>query len=98
VDGGSNAVTVGLWSRLRVPTGLTVFSEPLRAVGEASLGWYLGDQKIVLDSPWLAQVGAGAELDFAQVGFVPINRGRLVGRFLFGDGVTGFSVGLGASF
>jgi hypothetical protein len=98
VEGGTDAVTLGLWSRLRVPTGLTVFSEPLRAVGEAAFGWYLGDQKIVLDSPWLGQVGAGAELDFARVGWVPISRGRLVGRFLFGEGVTGFSVGLGASF
>jgi hypothetical protein len=98
LETGADAITLGLWSRLRVPTGYRVFGEPLRAVGEASFGLYLGDQDIVLDAPWLGQVGAGAELDFAQVGWVPISRGRLVGRFLFGDGVTGFSVGLGASF
>jgi hypothetical protein len=98
LETSSDAVTLGLWSRLRVPTGLTLFSEPLRAVGETAFGWYLGDQKVVLDSPWLGQVGAGLEIDFAQVGIVPISRGRLVGRYVFGDGVQGFSIGLGASF
>lgn len=70
----------------------------MRAVAEASAGVYLGDQGVVLDSPWLGQLGAGAELDFEAVDWAPISRGRMVGRFLFGEGVTGFSVGLAVSF
>lgn len=98
VEGGSVAQTLGLWSRLRVPTGYEAFGGPIRAVGEFSFGWYPGDQSLALDSPWLGQIGAGGELDFEAVSWVPISRGRLTGRFLFGEGVTGFSVGLGASF
>lgn len=97
-DRSSEAQTLALWSRTRLPTGLSIGPMPLRSVWEASMGLYLGDQEKVLDSPWLGQVGAGAELGFEEVSWSPISRGRLVARFVFGENATGVSIGLGASF
>jgi hypothetical protein len=98
IEGTSDAITLGLWSRLRVPTGKTVFGSPLRAVGELSASTFLGDQAEFMDSPYLAQVGAGIEFDFTEVSWVPASRTRLLGRYLFGRGLSGFAVGIGISF
>ncbi len=97
VRGEAVASTIGTWNRLRVPTGLTVMRRPLRAVGEASFSYLPGDQGVALNTTWLAQVGAGIELDFSDT-WVPISRGRVMARYAQGDHLTGFSIGLAASF
>lgn len=98
VKGEANAATLGLWSRLRVPTGKEVFGSPLRAVGELSASAFLGDQAEFMDSAFLVQVGAGIEFDFADVSWMPASRTRLIGRYLFGRDLSGFALGIGISF
>jgi hypothetical protein len=97
VQGQAVASTIGTWNRLRVPTGLMVMRRPLRAVGELSFSYIPGDQGLALNTTWLAQVGAGIELDFSDT-WVPISRGRIMARYAQGDHLTGFSIGLAASF
>lgn len=97
LDASSDAQTIGWWNRLRVPTGVTVMRRPVRAVFEASASLYPGDQGKVLHTDWMVQVGAGVELNFEDT-FVPISTGRLVARYAMGKSLTGFSIGLAASF
>ncbi|MEM6934525.1 MAG: hypothetical protein AAF526_13220, partial [Pseudomonadota bacterium] len=89
--GGSDAKTLGLWSRLRVPTGVHFLDRPLRAVGEFAASGLLGDQQIAIGSRYLVQVGAGLEVDIGAVSWLPGQRIRLVGRFVYGENVQGFS-------
>ncbi|MEM6934075.1 MAG: hypothetical protein AAF526_10870, partial [Pseudomonadota bacterium] len=96
--GGSDAKTLGLWSRLRVPTGVHFLDRPLRAVGEFAASGLLGDQQIAIGSRYLVQVGAGLEVDIGAVSWLPGQRIRLVGRFVYGENVQGFSTGIGYSF
>jgi len=97
VEGSANAETLGLWSRLRVPTGRQLFQRPLRAVGELSASYLLGDQRFAIGADVLAQVGGGIEFDVGEYRPFYLQRVRLMGRYLFGDGVQGFSLGLGLS-
>ena len=97
VRGGADAITLGLWSRLRVPTGLKAFGRPLRGVAEFAVASFIGDQSEALDSPYLVQVGGGIEFDFAKVSWLPVSRTRLLGRFVFGNDLTGFTTGISIS-
>ncbi|MEC9431725.1 MAG: hypothetical protein VYD87_02360 [Pseudomonadota bacterium] len=98
VDASSNAATVGLWSRLRAPTGITLFGGPLRAVYELSGSLLPGDQGEVLQTGWLAQVGTGLEFDVSQTWAPLVSRARIMARYTQGENLTGFSVGIAASF
>jgi len=98
VRGSADAITMGLWSRLRVPTGYRIFDAPFRAVGELSASNYMGDQRKVIDSYYLLQLGTGVEVDYAEVSWLPISRTRLMARYLIGEDVHGLSFGLGISF
>lgn len=93
----SDAQTLGWWNRLRVPTSLMVMRRPVRAVFEASASLYPGDQGELLHTEWMVQVGAGIELNFEDT-IAPISTGRLVARYAVGESLTGFSIGLAASF
>lgn len=97
VRGEAVASTIGTWNRLRVPTGLLVMRRPLRAVGELSFSYLPGDQGEALNTRWLGQIGAGVELDFSDT-WVPISRGRIMARYAQGDHLTGFAIGVAASF
>lgn len=97
IDASSTAATLGFWSRLRVPTGVTLFGGPLRAVGELSGSWLPGDQGDTLQTEWLAQVGLGVEFDVERT-WVPLSRIRIVARQTLGSELTGYSLGLSASF
>ena len=97
VEGSAQAQTAALWSRLRTPTGVALFGRPLRWVFEAAHSEFLGPQRGVLGFDFLTQLGAGVELD-TTADAILVTRTRLVGRFVFGDNVQGFSVGLAASF
>ena len=48
VQGSSDAITLGFWGRLRVPTELIAFGRPLRALGEVAASRLIGDQSDVL--------------------------------------------------
>jgi hypothetical protein len=98
VQGAADATTLGLWSRVRVPTGATAFGSPVRAVGEFAASRYFGAQTDAIDSDYLAQVGGGVEFDFAAVSWLPADRTRLMARFVFGQGLWGFSTGIGITF
>lgn len=88
VHGTADAEAVGFWSRFRFPTGLYAFRRPLRSVFELSSTYYLGDQAGALGFNYLSSVGAGIEFDISAVHLV-FSRIRFIGRYAFGEGVTG---------
>ncbi|WP_165982565.1 autotransporter domain-containing protein [Dankookia rubra] len=96
------ATTVSLWARLRVPTGYEAFGRPVRWVLEAQHSHFIGAQRSALGFEFLTKLGAGLELDLGklEVGAFGLTAQRLrwVGRYVFGENVSGFSVGLGLSF
>ncbi len=101
--GQSDARTMGLWTRVRWPTGFEAFGRPVRWVIDASASYYFGDQRAALGFAWSAKIGGGIEFDIGrhEIGALGLNtnRVRLVGRYFFGDGgVSGTSFGIGVSF
>lgn len=101
-QGQAQPKTVGLWSRLRVPTGYEAFSRPLRVAFEFSHSWFLGEEAKALGFEQMTKVGGGLEVDIGryEIGGLGLyaQRLRLMGRAVFGPNVRGFSVGLGVSF
>ncbi len=97
VQGNATAQSANLWARYRAPTGVTLLQRPLRYVLELTHSEFLGDQRGVLGFDRLTSLGAGLELDSSAYNVI-ITRTRLVGRYVFGTGVSGFSVGLAVSF
>jgi hypothetical protein len=98
VVASAQSFTTALWSRLRVPTGYRAFDRPVRAVGEFSLGYYDGDQRQFFNTPWLAQIGFGGEIDLSKTKVPWVSTARLVARYTKGENVDGFSLGLAVSF
>lgn len=101
--GRSEARALGLWTRLRWPTGWEAFGRPIRWVLEGTASSYLGDQRDAIGFAWSMKVGGGIEFDIGryEIGALGINasRVRLIARYFIGDkNVTGFSTGLGISF
>ncbi|MGB0662057.1 MAG: autotransporter outer membrane beta-barrel domain-containing protein [Mangrovicoccus sp.] len=96
--GHAEAITTTLWTRLRQPTGQELWNRPIRWVYELSGSLLPGDQGEVLATDWLAQIGAGVEVDFAETWVPWITTTRLVARYTRGETLEGFSVGLAASF
>ncbi len=97
VQGSAIAQSANLWARYRAPTGITLLQRPLRYVLELTHSEFLGDQRGVLGFDRLTSVGAGLELDSSAYDVI-ITRTRVVGRYVFGNNVSGFSVGLAVSF
>jgi len=97
LEGSSETNSASLWARWRAPIGVTLLKRPLRYVLETSLTSFFGPQRGALGFDNLASVGAGLELDSSAYSFI-ITRTRLVGRYVFGDNVSGFSLGLAISF
>jgi hypothetical protein len=97
VKGSTLAQNLNLWSRWRAPTGLTALQRPVRYVLEFTYSLYFGDQEDVLGFNNLFSVGAGLELDTSAYLYLT-QRIRLIGRYRFGENVTGWSIGLGISF
>lgn len=96
VDGSVTSNTAGMWARLRVPTGHTVFERPLRVVLEGAHSWFANNQTEILGFEQLTKVGAGLEFDVSDT-WVPIDRVRIMGRYVFGDDISGVSIGFGLS-
>ena len=97
VQGKASARTANLWARYRAPTGLYSLDRPLRYVLEVSHSRYLGSETNVLGFDHLSTVGTGLELD-TSAHKVFVTRLRAVVRYVFGNNVSGVSLGLAASF
>ncbi len=97
VQGSANSQSLSLWARNRVPTPLSFFSMPIRAVMEAAHTEFLGDLRGALGFNSLSSLGGGIEFDRSQS--EPLfSRVRIVFRYQFGQNVRGTSIGLAASF
>ena len=96
LKGHADAVTASLYTRYRAPTGMTALDRPVRYVLEYAFTRYLGDQPS-LGFNNLHSIGAGLELD-SSAHEIFITRTRLVGRYRFGNNVSGFAVSLAVSF
>jgi len=96
VKGSADAIAASLYTRYRAPTGMTALERPVRYVLEYAYTKYLGDQPSLGFSN-LHSVGAGLELD-SSAHDIFITRTRLVGRYRFGNNVSGFAVSLAVSF
>ena len=97
VKGRATAQSANLWARYRAPTGQVALQRPVRYVLELTHSEFLGDQRGILGFDRLTSLGAGLELDSSAYDVI-ITRTRLVGRYVFGQNVRGFSVGLAVSF
>jgi len=97
VQGSATAQTASLYARWRAPTGLHALDRPVRYVLELSHSQYFGNQAGALGFNNLTTVGTGLELD-TSAHEVFVTRIRAVLRYVFGNDVSGVSLGLAASF
>lgn len=97
LKGESTNDILSIWARWREPTGLILLQRPLRYVLETSFTDYYGPQRGALGFNHLASLGAGVEIDSSAYSGI-ISRARIVGRYVFGKNVSGYSVGLAVSF
>jgi hypothetical protein len=97
VDGRVAARSLGLWTRYRAPTGLTAFDRPLRYVLEYAATRFLGDLDGAIGFNALNSFGVGLEVDSSKYDAF-VTRTRLVARYVVGNHVSGWSLGLGISF
>ena len=98
VQGESSARTANIYARYRAPTGMHALDRPVRYVLEFSHSRYLGAQADVLGFDHLTSLGAGLELDTSAYNPLYVSRLRAVLRYMFGNNVSGVSLGLAASF
>ncbi|MCV6597671.1 MAG: hypothetical protein OIF40_11400 [Mangrovicoccus sp.] len=95
----ADALAASIYGRYRHPiSDWKVFDRPLRAVWEASSSAYPGDQGSALDTPWLAQIGTGLEVDTSALPVPYLDCLRLVARYAVGQNYDGYSIGLGVTF
>jgi hypothetical protein len=97
VQGSAWAQSLGLWTRWRAPTGLRALDRPVRYVLEYAFTRYFGPDGDMLGFNNLNSIGAGLELD-TSAWERWATRWRLIGRFRFGQNVSGYGVSLGISF
>lgn len=97
VQGSADSQSVSLWSRWRAPTGISMLQRPLRYVLEFAHTTFLGDLDGVLGFNDLSSFGTGLELDSSAYD-VTVTRTRLMARYIVGEHVTGWSIGLAVSF
>jgi hypothetical protein len=97
LKGNAAADTAGVWARWRAPTGMTMLQRPLRYVLETSHTQYFGRQRGALGFDYLTSLGAGIEVDSSAYLDI-VSRTRLVLRYIFGNNISGTSLGLAVSF
>ena len=99
--GESEAKTANIWGRVRWPMEAEMFGRPLRWVVDFSHSRFFGDQ-VALGFDHLTKVGGGIEMNVGryELGVFDFNMQsiRIVARYLFGNNVSGASVGLAVSF
>lgn len=92
------AQTAALWSRLRIPTPWDAFDRPIRTVAEFSASYLPGDQGEIIREQWLAQLGAGGEIDLENTWVPWVTTTRVMFRYTWGEHLEGYSLGIAASF
>ena len=101
VRGESEAKTANVWGRVRWPMDAEMFGRPLRWVVDFSHSRFFGDQ-VALGFDHLTKVGGGIEMNVGryELGVWDFNMQtiRIVARYLFGNNVSGASIGLAVSF
>lgn len=101
VRGESEAKTFNIWGRVRWPMDVEMFGRPLRWVVDFSHSRFMGDQ-VAIGFDHLTKVGGGIEMNVGryELGVWDFNMQtiRIVARYLFGQNVSGASVGLAVSF
>jgi hypothetical protein len=97
VQGSAWAQSLGLWTRWRAPTGLRSLDRPVRYVLEYAFTHYFGPDGDMLGFNNLNSIGAGLELDTSAWDRWA-TRWRLIGRYRFGQNVSGYGISLGISF
>jgi len=97
VQGSVTSQTANLYARWRAPTGYIALDRPLRYVLELSHSHYFGAQAGVLGFNYLTTLGLGLELD-TSAHEIFVTRVRTVVRYVFGNNVSGVSLGIAASF
>jgi hypothetical protein len=97
VQGQSVAQSASFWSRYRAPTGWLALERPVRYVLEYAHTRFLGDLEGALGFTYVNSFGAGLELDTSRYDAYA-TRLRLLLRYKIGNNVTGWAVGVAASF
>jgi hypothetical protein len=97
VEGHTSAQSIGLWSRRRVPAGFTLMGSVVRSVVEFAHTQYLGDSRGALGFNFLSSIGTGLELDIKDYDIF-FTRARLMVRYQFAPDISGYSIGIAASF
>lgn len=97
VQGRSVAQSASFWSRYRAPTGWVALERPVRYVLEYAHTRFLGDLEGALGFTYVNSFGAGLELDTSRYDALA-TRLRLLLRYKVGNNVTGWAVGVAASF
>ena len=97
VKGTALSQSASLWARWRAPTGLRALDRPVRYVLEYAYSYYFGPDGDMVGFNHLNSLGAGLELDIGALDPL-FTRARLMGRYRFGEKVTGWTIGLGISF
>ena len=97
VKGTALSQSASLWTRWRAPTGLRALDRPVRYVLEYAYSYYFGPDGDMVGFNHLNSLGAGLELDIGALDPL-FTRARLMGRYRFGENVTGWTIGLGISF
>jgi len=80
------------------PTGMSVVARPIDWLVIGSVSRLLGDNSDVLGFSELYELGVGMEIPFARNDAGGSNRARLTASYLFGSGIKGWTIGLGARF
>jgi hypothetical protein len=97
LNGSAEVGSVNLWARWRAPIAdWTAFERPVRYALELTYSEFLYDQRDLLGFNRLLSLGAGLELDLETSRL--IDRARVMGRYVFGNDVSGFSVGFAVTF
>ncbi|WP_229797527.1 hypothetical protein [Jeongeupia chitinilytica] len=98
VQGHASAESTSLWARYRAPIrDWTLLDRPFRYVLEFAQTQFMGDLRGALGFNYLTSLGLGVELDSSKYDII-VTRTRLVTRYVFGNNVSGVSVGLAVSF
>ncbi|QJR15416.1 hypothetical protein [Usitatibacter palustris] len=97
VKGTSHANSISFWTRWRAPTGAVMLDRPLRYVLEYAHTSFVGSLDGVLGFNHLNSFGVGLELDTSRLDTY-VTRARAVMRYVVGQNVEGWSLGLAVSF
>lgn len=96
VEGSAHSLSSNLWACWRAPTQFVFLQRPLRYVVEGAHSRYFGSQKGVLGFDYLSSVGLGVEVDSSAYNAI-VTQTRIIARHVFGNNISGFSIGLAVS-